>query len=177
MPRISRDLLAERSDAVHRALRGLPDGFLAALVEGLEGADVIAPGRLFAGRSGGCAVGVALRTIDPSLRGRRPWWGRRERSVVSLRPVVAQRTGHMHALEEVFDRSVRIAEARHPDADAAELAHEIARWLGLEAREELLRREIHSDWLDAIEMEQLDRLELELELELVALIHDWSLPA
>jgi hypothetical protein len=178
MPRISADFFAERHDALQRVLRGLPGDFLAALVQGLEDADVIVGGRLFAGYSGGCAVGVALRTIDPSLRGKRLLWGRRARhSVVALRRGLAKRTGHLHALEEVFDRTVMLAEARDPDSDRHELAHEVARWVGLQAREELLRREIDSEWLDALETEQLERLEAELEQELAELVHEWSLPA
>jgi hypothetical protein len=40
-----------------------------------------------------------------------------------------------------------------------------------------MRRELDSEWLDALEIEQLDRLEVELEQELAELVHEWSLPA
>jgi hypothetical protein len=83
---IYRSFRADRNVALHRVLRRLPDTFIAALAEGLEQADVITPGRLFAGQSGGCAVGVTLRVLYPKYRGRRLLWGRRlRRSVIRLR--------------------------------------------------------------------------------------------
>ncbi len=83
---ITRGFRAERNEALHRVLRRLPYDFIVALIEGLEAADVITPGRLFAGHSGGCAVGVTLRAMEPRYRGRRIVWGRLvRRSVVTLR--------------------------------------------------------------------------------------------
>ena len=80
---IYRSFRAERNQALHHVLGRLPDEFIVALIEGLEGADVITPGRLFAGHRGGCAVGVTLRAIDPGYRGRKLVWGRRLRRSVA----------------------------------------------------------------------------------------------
>jgi hypothetical protein len=76
MPQISRAFRADRNEPLHRVLRALPGDFLVALIEGLERADRIVAGRLFAGKSGGCVVGVTLRMIEPEFRGRRMIWGR-----------------------------------------------------------------------------------------------------
>ena len=77
---IYRSFRAERNEALHPVLRRLPDRFLAALIEGLEQADVITPGRLFAGDRGGCAVGVTLRVLNPRL----------PRAAADLGPATAQ---------------------------------------------------------------------------------------
>src|SRR5689334_5926043 len=111
---------AERNEGLHRVLRGLPSDFIIALIEGLEGADVITPGRLFAGRSGGCAVGVTLRVVEPNFRGSgllSRW--RRKKSTQDLYRGVAKSIPHLHALEHVFDRSVNLFIARQPDLSRA----------------------------------------------------------
>lgn len=76
---IYRSFRAERNVALHRVLKRLPDPFIVALIEGLEQADVITPGRLFSGERGGCAVGglgnreiaqslfVSLKTVEAHL--------------------------------------------------------------------------------------------------------------
>jgi hypothetical protein len=107
---------------------------------------------------------------------------------MGLRQSLAKKVAHLRTLEEVFDRSVSLAEARDPSADPDELAREIAEWVAVEARHELLKREIGSGWLDALEAEreregsaELEReladLEPHLERELAELVHDWLLPA
>lgn len=140
---VPRDLRAERNEALHRVLRKLPDAFLRAFIEGLDRADVIEPGRLFAGAHGGCAVGIALRSLDPRSQGRRWIRGRRaKRSICRYRKEFAREYPYLHALEQVFDRSVALARERNPWAPKRWLAREVARWTADEARTELLLREL-----------------------------------
>jgi hypothetical protein len=149
---IPRRFRAERNEGLHRVLRGLPSDFIIALIEGLEEADVITPGRLFSGRSGGCAVGVTLRVVEPDFRGSgrlRRW--RRRRSIQGLYRGVAKAIPHLHALEHVFDRSVTLYRSSHPHLRKREAAKAVAMWVAAEARTELLLRELNSDWLAAIE--------------------------
>jgi hypothetical protein len=148
---IPRAFRAERNEALHRVLRRLPFEFIVALIEGLEEADVITPGRLFAGRRGGCAVGVTLRALVPRFRGRRLIWGRRLRtSVRRFRRSLAREIPHLYALEDVFDRSVRLLQAEHPLVPATLVAEATALWVADEARTELVLREMNSEWLDRI---------------------------
>jgi hypothetical protein len=148
---IYRSFRAERNEALHRVLRRLPYEFLVALIEGLEQADVITPGRLFAGDRGGCAVGVTLRVLNPRYRGRRLIWGRRvQRSVARLRRRQAGEISHLYALEQVFDRSVLMLQERFTEAPAGEVAIATALWIAGEARVELVLREMSSDWLERI---------------------------
>ena len=153
---IYRAFRAERNQALHHVLGGLPDDFIAALIEGLENADVITPGRLFAGYRGGCAVGVTLRSLDPSYRGRRLVWGRRlRRSIFGLRRSLAREIQHLYALEQVFDRSVRMLQQQFPHVPGDQVAEATAHWVAGEARTELLLREMSSDWIERIEVERL----------------------
>jgi hypothetical protein len=148
---IHRSFRAERNQALHPVLRRLPYEFIVALIEGLDGADVITPGRLFAGDRGGCAVGVTLRAIDPDFRGRRLIWGRRlRRSIKRLRRSLAREVPHLYALEQVFDRSVLMLQARFPHVRAQKVAEATALWVAAEARTELILREMNSEWLDRI---------------------------
>jgi hypothetical protein len=144
---LSRSFRAARNQALHRVLRRLPYDFIVALIEGLEGADVIAPGKLFAGESGGCAVGVTLRALDRSYRGRWVMWGR-SRSIRGFRRELAREVPHLYALEQVFDRSVLLAAQGHPAAPRRQVAKAVARWVADEARAELVLRELDSDWLN-----------------------------
>ena len=162
---ISQQFRAERNEGLHRVLRGLPADFVVALIEGLEQADVITPGQLFAGDRGGCAVGVTLRVIEPDFRGSgtlRRW--RRKRSIQDLYRGVAKSIPHLHALEQVFDRSVDLCWAQNPHLAQCEVAKSVALWVAAEARAELLLRELRSEWLEAIAPavpagEQPDRIE------------------
>jgi hypothetical protein len=148
---IYRSFRADRNLALHRVLRRLPDRFIAALAEGLEQADVITPGQLFAGERGGCAVGVTLRVLYPQYRGRRLIWGRRlRRSVMGLRRGLASEVSHLHALEEVFDRSVLLLQEHFKEVPPHAVAEATAHWIAGEARVELVLREMQSDWLDRI---------------------------
>jgi hypothetical protein len=154
MPQISRAFRADRNEALHRVLRALPGDFLVALIEGLERADRIVAGRLFAGKSGGCVVGVTLRAVEPGFRGRRMIWGRwARRSVVKLERGIAKGITHLHALEQVFDRSIELAKSEHRGADGQEVAKAVALWVAAEARTELLLREMNAAWLDALTVE------------------------
>jgi hypothetical protein len=148
---IYRSFRAERNQALHPVLRQLPFEFIVALIEGLEGADVITPGRLFAGQRGGCAVGVTLRALDPGVRGRRLIWGRRlRRSIRRLRRSLAREVPHLYALEHVFDRSVFMLRAQFPRVPADKIAEATALWVAGEARAELILRELNSEWLDRV---------------------------
>ncbi len=152
---IERAFRAERNQSLHRVLRRLPDTFLSALIEGLEQADVITPGRLFAGDRGGCAVGVTLRVLHPRYRGRRLVWGRRARkSVARLRRAHGREISHLYALEQVFDRSVVMLIERFADVSPGEVATATSHWVAAEARVELVLREMSSEWLDGIVAER-----------------------
>ena len=153
---IYRAFRAERNQALHHVLGKLPDDFIVYLIEGLEGADVITPGRLFAGDRGGCAVGVTLRALDPdSYRGRRLLWGRRlRRSIFRLRRSLAREIRHLYALEQVFDRSVFMLQEEFPHVPGEQIAEATAHWVAGEARAELLLREMNSEWIERIEVEQ-----------------------
>ena len=122
-----------------------------ALIEGLERADRVVPGRLFAGSTGGCAVGVTLRVVEPDFDGpgRRGW--ARKRSIAHLYRGVARSIPHLHALEQVFDRSVRLYQQQRPELRKREAAKAVALWVAAEARTELLLRELDSDWLVELE--------------------------
>jgi hypothetical protein len=148
---IPRRFRAERNEGLHRVLRGLPADFLVALVEGLERADQVVPGRLFAGETGGCAVGVTLRVVEPDFdgRGRRGW--ARKRSIAQLYRGVAKAIPHLRALEQVFDRSVRLYQAQRPELGKRDAAKAVALWVAAEARTELLLRELDADWLQRLE--------------------------
>lgn len=147
---LPRGFRAERNQALHRVLRRLPGDFVVALIEGLEAADVITPGRLLAGDRGGCAVGVTLRALDPeSFGGRWLMWGR-SRSVHGFRRRLAKRVSHLYALEQVFDRSVEIAVAAFPGASPEQVAKAVAAWVADEARTELVLREMNSEWMDRV---------------------------
>ncbi|HEX2129512.1 MAG TPA: hypothetical protein VHF58_09885 [Solirubrobacterales bacterium] len=145
---IYRSFRAERNVALHRVLKRLPDQFIVALIEGLEQADVITPGQLFAGERGGCAVGVTLRVLFPKYRGRRRLRGRRlHRSVMRLRRELAYEVSHLFALEQVFDRSVLLLQERFSEVPPQDVAKATALWIAGEARTELVLREMNSDWL------------------------------
>ncbi len=147
---IYRSFRAERNVALHRVLKRLPDEFIVALIEGLEQADEITPGRLFAGERGGCAVGVTLRVMYPHYRGRRLVRGRRlQKSVMRLRRKLAFEVSHLFALEQVFDRSVLLLQERFSEVPAQDVAKATALWIAGEARTELVLREMSSDWLAA----------------------------
>jgi hypothetical protein len=155
---IYRSFRAERNEALHHVLGRLPDEFIVALIEGLEGADVITPGRLFAGDRGGCAVGVTLRALDPGYRGRRLLWGRRlRRSIFGLRRSQARRVEHLYALEQVFDRSVYLLQEEFPQIPGEQVAEATAHWVAGEARTELLLREMSSEWIERIAGERRPR--------------------
>lgn len=144
---LPRDFRAERNEALHRILTKLPDHLLRALIDGFERADVIEPGRLFAGVRGGCAVGVVLRALDPSYEGRRLWRGRHSRrSVCRLRKDLAREMPYLTALEQVFDRSVALARERNAWAPRRWLSRRVASWIADEARTELLLREMNALW-------------------------------
>ena len=146
---LSRSFRAERNEALHRVLRKLPYDFIVAMIEGLEGADVITPGKLFAGERGGCVVGVTLRALDPDCRGRWVIWGK-SRSVRGFRRRLAIRVPHLYALEQVFDRSVELANASFPASPREQVAGAVATWVADEARTELVLREMRSEWMDRV---------------------------
>jgi hypothetical protein len=152
---IYRSFRAERNEALHRVLRRLPYEFLVALIEGLEQADVITPGRLFAGNRGGCAVGVTLRVLHPRYRGRRLLYGHRlRRSISRLRRDRGREISHLYALEQVFDRSVAMLQEQFSHVPQGEVAKATALWIAGEARVELVLREMSSDWIDELAAER-----------------------
>ena len=130
----------ERRETFRRVLAGLPDRYLEALLDGLDHADVVVPGRLFAGEAGGCAVGVTLRTLHPELRWESGFRARRARSVTRLARDLAKRVGRLGTLERVFDRSVEVVLEHNRGAACGSAARLTAAWLEEEARAELARR-------------------------------------
>jgi len=142
---------AERGEPLELALKGLPDDFLAAMIEGLEAADDISPGRLFVGERGGCVVGVTLRVIDPDFRGRGRYriWSRR-RSIKGAYQELHSLFPRLSLLEQVFDKSVLTARSRFPDIDADRAGVLTAHWVARVARTELIIREMKTDHLDEL---------------------------
>lgn len=146
-----RELLRERDEAIDRTLTPLPSSILEALVLGIEQADGFAPGALFDDTKSGCAVGVALRVLFPKYRGRpaRRFEFIRRRREVSLRsahPEAAVEFPHLAALEQVFDRSVAIAEEANPDRPVKELAGEVAEYIAERCRHHLEIRATRARW-------------------------------
>lgn len=125
-----------------RAMRGLPDAILVALARGLrEHRDELAPGRLFASpRSGGCAVGIALRELAPEAFdfGRLEYWlwYRRRRGIE--RDVAVSFPELLH-LQRCFDKAV--GETRDRLAlDQRSAAREVGLWFAVAAERELSGR-------------------------------------
>lgn len=132
-------LRAERTEALRRILRKLPEPILEALVYGLDSAEELVPGRLYATGNGGCAVGVILRTIFPREDGRAgsAWSRWRRRTLRQTHPNLAREYPHLAALEMVFDRTIEIAERLYPGYSQRELALACGRWMAAEAATEL----------------------------------------
>ena len=138
-PYVPDAIRAERGPVLRRTLRGLPDASLAALVRGLDraGGD-LAPGRLFRGGSGGCAVGVMLRELEPetyAARGPRFWlvhsWRRRVRWYRGM----AREHPRLQHLEWTFDRAAAASSQRGLARREAAVA--VGRWFRAEAEAEL----------------------------------------
>ena len=127
--------------AAGRCLQHLPENLLRAMATGLRAnADDLAPGALFRGRdSGGCAVGVILRQLDPDAFrfGRFEFWlWHRWRRGVERD--VARKFPQLQQLQRIFDDAVdEVAEAGHGNqpATAAGL------WLAASAEAELRARQ------------------------------------
>ena len=123
-------------------MRGLPDPMLVALARGLrKHCNELAPGRLFtAPRSGGCAVGIALRELAPEDFEFRPlpyWlWHRRRRGIERD---VALRFPELAHLQACFDTAVDETRSRNAMPTAA-AAREVGLWFARAAEGELSRR-------------------------------------
>jgi hypothetical protein len=135
------ELVAERGPVLRRALRGLPDEALAALVRGVErSGDRLAAGRLFRGSRGGCAVGVMLRELEPdvyAVSGPRFWllhsWRRRVRWYAGL----AKQNPRFQHLEWTFDRAAKALWSGGSGLSQRKAASAIGRWFREEAAAEL----------------------------------------
>ena len=136
------ELVAERGPVLRRALRGLSDDALAALVRGVDrSCDRLAAGRLFRGSRGGCAVGVMLRELEPdvyAVSGPRFWllhsWRRRVRWYAGL----AKQNPRFQHLEWTFDRAAKaLWSGGRAGLSQREAASAIGRWFRDEAVAEL----------------------------------------
>jgi hypothetical protein len=139
LPVLPESLRAERTEPLRRILRKLPDPILEALVDGLDRADQLVPGQLYADGSGGCAVGVIMRAIFPAEASRRVrWWNRRRHvSLYRSHPQLAREFPHLVTLESVFDRTIELAQQLYPELSQAELGAVCGRWMAAEAATEL----------------------------------------
>jgi hypothetical protein len=134
-------VVAERGPVLRRALRGLPDAALEALVRGLDrSGDRLAAGKLYRGSRGGCAVGVMLRELDPdtyAARGPRFWllhsWRRRVRWYAGL----AKANPRFQHLEWTFDRAAKATWKSGSGLSPTESAAAVGRWFRDEAVAEL----------------------------------------
>ncbi|HEY1523281.1 MAG TPA: hypothetical protein VGF70_09740 [Solirubrobacteraceae bacterium] len=128
--------------AAERCLHRLPEHLLRAMATGLrENADDLTTGALFRGRySGGCAVGVTLRELDPDAFrfGRVEFWlwyrWRR-----GLEPDLARRFPQLQQLQQVFDDAV--GEVKQAGQDP-QPTRSVGLWLTLTAETELRVREL-----------------------------------
>jgi len=151
MPDFNELMREKKGDSLNRVFKDLPNDFLAAMIEGLEDADVIVPGRLFAGDNGGCVVGVTLRVIDPDFQGRGRWSYRTKRkSIKKAYWELNKIFPSLKTLEEVFDQAVRVAGHYYSHCSQKEISTAVGKWFSIEARTELMIREMNSDWLNAI---------------------------
>lgn len=141
--------LAERRQVVRRAIRGLPDDMLPALIRGIERhGDELAPGRLFRSSGGGCAVGAMLRELDPevySTGGIRFWLrhGWRMRVDWYRKPLAAQ--PRLRHLEWSFDEAVGATRRLDARLSRGEAARRVGEWFAEDAREELSWRTLQRD--------------------------------
>jgi hypothetical protein len=142
VPYLPEELVAERGPVLRRALRGLPDEALDALVRGVDrSGDRLAAGRLFRGSRGGCAVGVMLRELEPevyAVSGPRFWllhsWRRRVRWYAGM----AKRNPRFQHLEWTFDRAAKaLWNGGRSGLSQREAASAIGRWFRHEAVAEL----------------------------------------
>jgi hypothetical protein len=135
------EALAERRQVMRRTVRALPDEMLRALARGLElHADDLAPGRLFRGGGGGCAVGVMLRALYPEAYARgglrfvlRHGWRRRAASYGGE----LARNPRIRHLEMSFDKAVNQMRALQRGTSKREAARAVGAWLLADTRAEL----------------------------------------
>jgi hypothetical protein len=137
-PGVSAGLAAATERCIHR----LSDHLLRAMVTGLrESADDLTTGALFSGRdSGGCAVGVTLRELNPDAFrfGRIEFWlWHRWRRGVELD--VARRFPQLQQLQRVFDDAVNEMEQAGHDEQPAKA---VGLWLAAGAEGQLRVREL-----------------------------------
>lgn len=145
-PQAPSTVLAERGPVLRRALRGLPEPMLEALVTGLSkhGDDLVA-GRLYSGRGGGCAVGVMLRELDPERyeRGRLRFWLRdRWRRGVRSYAGPIHRTPRLWHLEWTFDAAATELRREGTARSRREAAVAVGAWVRDEAEAELRWRSL-----------------------------------
>jgi hypothetical protein len=136
-----------REPVLASVLSHLPDEMLSALAYGLERhAGRLQAGHLYADYDGGgCAVGVMLRELSPSVyqEGRLRFWARRRRHAsvltehVSLERSLVTRLSHV---EMCFDRTAMTLCEQVEEGDKATAANATGRWMAEQCREELRAR-------------------------------------
>jgi hypothetical protein len=143
-PIIPDSVIFDRAPVLKRALRGLPDAMLAAMIEGIERhPDELVPGRLYRSREGGgCPVGVMLRVLragrDP---GRVRFW-LRDRWIqgIDCDRDLARRYPRLRHIELAFDTTVERTRHYHPHLSERLAARAAGLWFSAEAQAELDRR-------------------------------------
>ena len=131
---MSADLAAERGEVLHKALRGLPDDLLVALLRGVrKHADSLHPGSL-SNADGGCAVGMMLH----ELRGTRPrrHFGWRSPTIHEEAPELAGKYPRLAHLEFIFDRMCE-GLARCRGVAPCEVASTVGLWMADEVAAEI----------------------------------------
>ena len=132
---------------MRRVLRGLPEPVLKPLARGLADAERLDAGSLFTD-GGGCAVGVFVRTLFPDYRPRSGiLFRRRQRSLAQVNTRLVRELPHLLALEQVFDRTVRLAESRGVSDPAAATGA----WIGAEISAELELRQLRGGFNSVVE--------------------------
>lgn len=146
-PPVPDAVVADRAPVLRRALRGLPDPMLVALVDGLEKhGDHLVSGRLFTWRGdGGCAVGVMLLELAPEdyEPGTLRFWARHGwRRSVRRYGRLGKRSPRLRHLEWAFDWAVRLMRESRPDLSRRQVLEAVGLWFRTEAQAELDARRL-----------------------------------
>ncbi|MDQ3572945.1 MAG: hypothetical protein M3383_08815 [Actinomycetota bacterium] len=143
-PVIPDEVIFDRAPVLTRALQGLPDEMLTAMVAGIEAhADDLVPGRLYGeSTDGGCAVGVMLRELHPRHGLGRLRFRLRERNAwgVGAYPKLAMRYPRLRHVELAFDTTIERTLETSPELSERDAARAAGIWFSSEAQAELARR-------------------------------------
>jgi hypothetical protein len=135
------DLARERGQVLHRALRELPVGLLAALLRGVRRhADMLVPGSLYSDE-GACAVGLMLDELRGRRRRRRFRWT--SPTIHEEEPEIARDYPRLAHIEFIFDRTCKELQARLGLGPYA-AGHTTGLWMAAEVQAEINLRHMEA---------------------------------